>query len=395
MLCCFSASSIAFLGISEYRANAAGGTVSPLSEESVLATFGQSFDGWYLLTDNGSRKAVTWDYFGTFDFSSVHTTSDTITYYSNLGCKIFLYRADVSGLGTDSNNGGANLGVDLGVQMQSVTDLHFMCGFMSSTHGGSLGGGAVSEMAYTLDGAARTTNAIRNDWGVPAQFNLYYDASDQSIYKSAYFTMQNTVISGSAAAVNLISSESTAFTTNALVDDQYSFFYIVSPVVNDDVQISGGGGTNIDLDVIVGDIKDIMSSNNGILSQLYDFVVTIPETILDGLQALFIPTEEDLEGFKDDADDLLHETFGGLYDAEDMVHDGLSDIPSNSKSTITFPGITVSQFSLPAQEVPIRPAGFDVLFDTLATVIDIIATFAFLNMLKHKLSKILGGGDEE
>lgn len=377
-----------------YRGNAAGGTVSPLPDETVLATFGQSFDGWYLLTDNGSRKAVTWDYYDTLDFSSVHTTSDTITYYDNLDCKIFLYRADVSGLGSDSNNGGANLGVDIGVQMQGVTDLHFMCGFMASTHGGSLSGGAVSEMAYTLDGAARTTNAIRNEWGVPAQFNLYYDVTDQSIYKSAYFTMQNTVISGSAATINLISSESTAFTTNALVDDQYAFFYIVSPVVNDDVVISGGGGTNVDIDVIVGDIKDIMSSNNGILSQLYDFVVTIPETLLDGLQALFIPTQEDLEDFRDDADDLLHETFGGLYDAENMLHDNLENIPSTSKNIITVPDITVAGVTLPGAEVQLRPAGFDSLFDALALVVDISATFAFLTMLKRKLEKILEGGND-
>lgn len=364
--------------------------MSPLPADTVIATLGQTLSGTYS-PGNGEFSACTYDYVRTLDWSAVATTSSRLSYYQNLNCKIFLYRAAVDRVG-GVYSGSYNASVDLGLSMSGVTNLHLLCGFVEGKYPAGYTRDVSNGLIVTTGNNQQFVEAdyTNGSWGHVAfhflggsdSTDLCYAYEIENIYDSSANDISFSTMTG---CVN----------TDFPAEAGYIYFYIVSPVVNDDVLLSGGGGTNVDIDVIVGDIKDIMSDNNGILSQIYNFVVTIPETILDGIQALFIPTEEDLEGFKDDADDLLHETFGGLYDAEEMVHDGLSDIPSNSKSTITFPGITVSEFSLPAQEVPIRPAGFDYLFDTLATVIDIIATFAFLNMLKHKLSKILGGGADE
>lgn len=55
----------------------------------------------------------------------------------------------------------------------------------------------------------------------------------------------------------------------------------------------------------------MMQSNAGLLQSIYNFIVTIPDAILEGLHDLFIPSQEDLEDFKDDIDDLLHNTLVG------------------------------------------------------------------------------------
>ena len=70
---------IAYFVIPVYRADAAGGTVSPLDENTVLGTFGQSFSGTYGVGNN-QFNSCTFDYVRTIDFDDVTTKIFIIIY---------------------------------------------------------------------------------------------------------------------------------------------------------------------------------------------------------------------------------------------------------------------------------------------------------------------------
>lgn len=387
---------IAYFVIPVYRADAATGTVSPMSSETALATFGQSFPGTYKTGNSPtSYSATTWEYYDTLDLTSVKTQSPTLSYYQNLNCKMLLYRADVSGL-VSSWTGEYNLSALIDTSFANCSSLRFMCGFSTSVSGGPMPTAAVISLDYTLNSTGQNVQAI-HDNGYYATLLLYYDSANQDINHSCYVSECDLSYTGDSSSVGFVQAFGSS--NPQFVDSKYVFFYIITPVTNDDIIISGESpeGDTADIyDYLSNTLHDMMQSNAGLLQSIYNFIVTIPDAILEGLHDLFIPSQEDLEDFKDDIDDLLHNTFGGLYDAEDTIHDSLSNISSGSVSTIHFPGISVVGFTLPAQEVPIKPEGMGVLFDTLAIAIDIICTFAFLNMMKDKLHKLFSkddGGD--
>lgn len=388
---------IAYFVIPVYRADAASGTSSPLDAQTLIATLGQTLPGQYCTSNNPDLwSSTSFEYYGTYDWNSVVNSNSISDYYKNLNCAIILYRADVSGLANMLPSDLYNLQVEIGTAFENLSFFRCMCGISFGRSGYDYQSNTHSRVNYSLSNTPQVANAqAQSGYFKNLQFVLDYVNTPINIY----LPIIELQYGDTATALSLVSSQGVCANTS-LVENKYAFFYIVCPVVNDDVVIQGSGGSSGDTadiyDYLSNTLHDMMESNAGLLQSIYNFIVTIPDAILDGLHDLFIPSQQDLEDFKDDIDELLHDTFGALYDAETMIHDSLSNISAGSVSTMHFPGISVAGFTLAAQEVPIKPAGMEVLFDTLAVAIDIICTFAFVNMLKNKLHKIFdkdNGGD--
>jgi len=142
----------------------------------------------------------------------------------------------------------------------------------------------------------------------------------------------------------------------------------------------------------------IANSIKGFFDNIVNAVVNLGNTILDGIKSLFIPSEEDITNMKDKWDTLLSDRFGALYQVASVIADYASSFTEQSKNTITFPSISIplagSTFEFGGWEVKVVPEGFDIIFDTLKMITSILATFLFINGLKNRFDKIMGGADD-
>lgn len=377
-------------------------TTSILTPSQTRTLFGDSLPCTYF--DGNAYATSSLSYYATIDANALtnntNVSSDTNGFYTSPNRSYLVYTAPID-VATRDRNGVLQ---DFSIQLEprvSLRNLHYIETSVLACVGGLWDG-------FYSSGTATYPH---NYWSVEV------DGQDDDVScdcisngRWAWIWANIPKVSDSSQTVNLafrpcyyyksdsentFSFSSTSATFQGCLGDSNAggFFVIIAcPTVSDDFQISG----NMSQEQLNEILADLMQSNSGLLQSIYNFLVDIPDLILDGLHDLFIPSEEDLEGFKDDIDELLHNTFGGLYDSVDIIHDALENIGTGSVSTIHFPGISVVGFEIAAQEIPIKPAGMEVLFEPLALIIDIICTFAFLNMLKSKLFKIFGdkGGDE-
>lgn len=176
-------------------------------------------------------------------------------------------------------------------------------------------------------------------------------------------------------------------------------FFLSLPTVSDNSTFSSGtfvttqsGGSGGDVNVTV-DVD--MTETNGLLGSLLDVL----EGIVDGIAGLFVPSEQALEDFKDDMQDLLSEHLGGLYEAQDALleyADSIVDADTTATSTIVFPAVSVpvggnNVFVFGGYNVDVKPFAddFDVIYDALALLVDVIATTAFVQMCRRKLEVFL------
>lgn len=128
------------------------------------------------------------------------------------------------------------------------------------------------------------------------------------------------------------------------------------------------------------------------LQSILDAIVSLPRNIanfiLDGLQALFIPDQEELTGLMDKYDVLFEERLGFIYQMFSFVVDAFTTWVDTMKSgedySFVFPGISVPYNGetlevLPETEVSLENAAMDVLRPVLGTVIGMVAVVAFGN----------------
>ena len=154
---------------------------------------------------------------------------------------------------------------------------------------------------------------------------------------------------------------------------------------------SGGGSTEINVNVDVD-----MDETNGLLGDIADLL----GGIVDGIKNLFIPDDEALEEFSDDLSDLLEDHLGGIYEAVDLIA-GIWDQFENvsASSSIYIPPCNVplagSTLTLGDWTVPLKVDGMpQILYSSLAWIIDFIATASFLNMCRKKLEIFLNPDSE-
>lgn len=140
---------------------------------------------------------------------------------------------------------------------------------------------------------------------------------------------------------------------------------------------------------------------------LTDRVGSIVSGFTSSLTNLFTPSESAVTSFKDSIDGTLHDTFGSVYDSGNL-HQTLSSSIQNQleygsgMDAVMIQPVTVNlagtNFTFPPVDQPgqqytvsLRPHYQELclLYDALATIVDICAVILVLNMLKNKWESIL------
>lgn len=156
-----------------------------------------------------------------------------------------------------------------------------------------------------------------------------------------------------------------------------------------------GFGSSSMIETLVDDSTGLLK---GILSSITELPSKIWNLFENGLKGLFVPTESQMTEVKGQWDSLLSDRFGGLYQTVQLIDDYADTFkqPSQSQSSIDFPEFRLnfgsdSEFVLQAHDVQIVPDRFSFLIDVVKTIISIIATCLFVNGLRNKFERLVGG----
>lgn len=187
---------------------------------------------------------------------------------------------------------------------------------------------------------------------------------------------------------------------------QYMFLAIGVPYVSTDAIASSGTfapaetttpGTGTDINV---NVNVDMTETNGILSGIKQGIDNIVTGILNGLKALFIPSDDFMDEFKSDMEDLAEDHLGGLYEAESILVDMFEQFPEvASKNEIYIEPVNIplagETLTLGNWHVPLKVAGIpSIFYDGLAFIIDFLCLMAFLRMCRNKLEIFLNPDTE-
>ena len=164
-----------------------------------------------------------------------------------------------------------------------------------------------------------------------------------------------------------------------------------------------GTGSSTMIQCFVEDgTKGLLKSIKSTVTSIKNGITNLPKNIWakfeSGLKGLFVPTESQMTEVKGKWDTLLSDRFGGLYQTVQLIDDYAATFkePSASKSSIDFPEFRLnvgsdSEFVLQAHDVQIVPDRFSFLVDVVKTIISIIATCLFINGLRNKFERLVGG----
>lgn len=186
--------------------------------------------------------------------------------------------------------------------------------------------------------------------------------------------------------------------------DSKLYFGIWCPYVGGSIQtsppvetttVTSETTTSINVNVDVN-----LNETNGILSGIKQGIDNIVTGIINGLKALFIPSDDFMDGFKSDMQQLLEEHLGGLYEAEQIMVDSFEQFPDvAAKSEIYIPPAQLplggETFSVGGWHVPLKVSGLpSLLYDGIAFIIDFLCIAAFLRMCRNKLEIFLNPDSE-
>lgn len=151
---------------------------------------------------------------------------------------------------------------------------------------------------------------------------------------------------------------------------------------------------------------DVDLTQQGPLSWIGTKIDNATSSIVSGIRGLFVPTQTDLINFRLNMQADFQNHFPAFFTADDKVRN-LYSIFSNSvnpRTTFTVPLVEMSipdyanntsaDFTFGGFDVELKPKQdqLGILYDSLAIIIDFVATLGLLNMLKKKLHKFLEGG---
>lgn len=191
------------------------------------------------------------------------------------------------------------------------------------------------------------------------------------------------------------------FYTNGYTQVRHFFQDDLTVVFNDGPQPSEGEVTHGLLNNIIAFLRNIVNGIGNIGTAIVELPGKIVSALIDGLKSLFIPSEEDLTGIKDQYAQLLEERLGFVWQAGEMVvsfgQSVLSAFESTTDFQFEFPGVS---FELPelgtvtlieAQDVSVDNAFMDVMQPVLGTIVSFICVLAFINTAERMVIAVISG----
>lgn len=145
-----------------------------------------------------------------------------------------------------------------------------------------------------------------------------------------------------------------------------------------------------------GFLKTIIEGIKSIGQSVIELPTKIWDKMSDGLKGLFVPTADDITAIKNDWDNLLSDRFGCLYQVIQLIDNYADSFNSpEQQNTITLPELRLpfgdSDFVFGGKDVQIVPDRFSFMIDIIKTIISIIATCFFVNGLRNKFERLVGG----
>lgn len=150
-------------------------------------------------------------------------------------------------------------------------------------------------------------------------------------------------------------------------------------------------------DNVVNAVTNVMNAVTNIGDLIKNAIVNLGTFLIDGIKGLFVPSEEDITEMQERWTSLLSDRFGALYQTVELIDNYANAFTSQEKNTITMPSVTIpladSEFVFGGWEVQVVPDGFGVVFDTLKLIISIVCTIWFVNGLKNRFERLVGGAN--
>lgn len=259
--------------------------------------------------------------------------------------------------------------------------------------------------AYAVPSSS-TYNSPTSNWYVGGSVNNFRNSAE-SASGSGLHSYLNLGYSMRFTYIPIVASSQSAFSAYSMDCNFYGnstsynsyIFAVMCPYVSGSAvggsgvfttaSGSGSGDVNVNVDID-------MDETNGLLEDIKDGISGIGDTIL----GLFVPDEQFMEDWKDDMQDLLEDHLGGLYEAVATLDDFWDQFQNiQTKQEIYIPACHIplagTDFVLGDWHVPLKPAGIpQILYTSLALIVDFLAIMSFLKMCRNKLEIFLNPDSE-
>lgn len=142
---------------------------------------------------------------------------------------------------------------------------------------------------------------------------------------------------------------------------------------------------------IFGKIGETFDKIVEIFAEIKELPSKIWGYIENGLQKLFIPSDDQLLYFSSRMDQLLEDKLGAVYQVSNTVIESWERIKeSDDTDTINFPEVTINlpennTFTFGGYNVKIVPDGFSFIVTSVKMVVGIVCTIAFINGLRKNM----------
>lgn len=401
--------------MSAIKADAYDGEIKVYSVDETRALLGDSVSAFVTLLNSDHNSIgsdpLTFNYFDSFPASDIITGYGTdVSYQGNAVFSDYasvpqghylIYYAQIPEFVQDEIPSGAHFRVSLPLNMgfDDVSYIQFGCGFAYKNYSGDRAYTNTRPWNYMQVNGVAEHSVYRmpeyNDVYSWAQAGLKsipdYLNDNEAVYPDVtLYYIQNTLD---------YEGESTSFSLgNVVCDDVHMynsgklFFCILCPIVN-----TGSSSDSTDRPIQNRDLKPIIQNTEDIKDLLEIIVSGSGASGLgkDDFVSLWVPSTAQLLTHEQSLRVMLHETFGSSYEAEELLQDAVDAIAAEDVEPLThldLPALSVPVDGqdiqiMAAQEVPLKPEGFDTLFTVIASIIDIICTFGIINMLRRRFEK--------
>ena len=257
--------------------------------------------------------------------------------------------------------------------------------------------------------SSATYDSPASNWYIGGSIQNFHNISESATnsgVQSYLYTTNSSYIQKQFTYVPIVHSSNSAFscycvdaTFNGNTRTSGSWVYaflVMCPYVSGSATGASGTFTPSSTPNINVDVNVDMDETNGLLEDIKDGISGIGDTIL----GLFVPDDQFMEDWKDDMQDLLEDHLGGLYEAVASLDDFWDQFSNvQAKQEIFIPECRIplagSELVLGNWHVPLKPTGIpQVLYTSLALIVDFLALMAFLKMCRNKLEIFLNPDSE-